>query len=172
MRERSVWRGRGLVAAAGVVALLAIAGVPAAAGAASSLAFGSVTEIVPPGPGSDGNPWNITFDLNRKPVSSSVDVKSSYATFSFNASRCSGSFTDPKLKGTTVYGVGQITSAYSGNSAFNTTYYAFSIHKSSSGAADYSRVWGVGAYWSIYCSIPTLLSPTYKVSSGSVTWGV
>jgi hypothetical protein len=168
MRETRALRGRGLLAIAGAVALLAIVGVPFAVGA-DPLAAGTVYEKVPP-----GADWKIVFAINSHGSSqSAISVVAPGESFSFTPSSCSGTFTDPKLGGTTVYGVGPVTpGSYVGSSSFKVSYYGYSIHKGA-GGADFSDVWGLGPYWFIYCAIPSLMSPPYAVDAGStVTFGV
>ena len=175
MWERRVSRRRGPLAIAGAVALLAVVAVPFAAGA-NPLASGTVNEKVPP-----GTDWTITgtnaqpFVINSKgSPQSPISVTAPGETFQFTPTSCSGSFTDPKLGGTTVYGVGPVVpGSYSGSSSFKVSYYGYAIHKGP-GGADFSDVWGLGSYWFIYCAIPTLMaSPPYAVDAGSsVTFGV
>jgi len=168
MWEGRVSRGRGVLAIAGAFALLAVVGVPLAVGAAP-LAAGTVYEKVPP-----GADWKITFAINAHGSSQSpISVVAPSESFSFTPSSCSGSFTDPKLGGTTVYGVGPVTpGSYVGSSSFKVSYYGYSIHEGS-GGADFSDVWGLGPYWFIYCAIPSLMSPPFAVDTGStVTFGV
>ena len=171
MWERRVSRRRGLFAIAGAVALLAVVAVPFAAGAGPLLASGTVSEKVPPGAN-----WTITFAISTKgSPQSAISVTAPNETFQFMPTSCSGSFTDPKLGGTTVYGVGPVVpGSYSGSSSFKVSYYGYAIHKGPGGTADFSDVWGLGSYWFIYCAIPTLMaSPPYAVDpSSSVTFGV
>jgi hypothetical protein len=151
-----------------IVCLLAGIGVPSAFGV-NPLAAGTVYEKVPP-----GTDWKITFAINTHGSGQSpIAVVAPSESFSFTPSSCSGSFTDPKLGGTTVYGVGPVTpGSYVGSSAFKVSYYGYSIHKGP-GGADFSDVWGLGPYWFIYCAIPTLMSPPYAIDTGStVTFGV
>ena len=170
MWERRVSRRRGLFAIAGAVALLAVVAVPFAAGAGPLLASGTVSEKVPP-----GSNWTITFTINTKgSLQSPISVTAPNETFQFTPTSCSGSFTDPKLGGTTVYGVGPVVpGSYSGSSSFKVSYYGYAIHKGP-GGADFSDVWGLGSYWFIYCALPTLMaSPPNAVDAGSsVTFGV
>jgi hypothetical protein len=171
MWERRVSRRRGLFALAGAVALLAVVAAPLAAGA-DPLAQGTVSEKVPPG----GN-WLIqNFTINSHGNSQTpISVVAPNEKFQFTPSSCSGSFTDPKLGGTTVYGVGPVVpGSYSGSSSFKVSYYGYSVHKGGPAGADFSDVWGLGPYWAIYCAIPSLMSPPFAVdtSGSSVTFGV
>ena len=153
-----------MIAVAGVVAVLAMVVAQAAAGGTPPLpAVGSLTESVP------GGNWTATFSINAPPASGSVSVVAPGKTFSFVTTACAGSFSDPFLGGTTVYGVGKVT-AYVGSSSFKSTYYGYAIHLNSASpfGADYSEVWGVGAYVSLVCAIPSILSPKYAVIGGSV----
>jgi hypothetical protein len=165
--ESRFLEGRGLLAAAGVVAVLAMVVAQAAAAGTPVLPASGVSlkESVPP-----GAPWTINFNINAPPASGSVSVVAPAETFSFSTTACAGSFTDPFLGGTTVYGVGKVM-VYSGSSSFKTTYYGYAIHLNSASAAgaDYSEVWGVGAYVSLVCAIPSIMSPNYAVISATTT---
>jgi hypothetical protein len=169
MRERRISPRRSLLVAVGAVAVLAVAWVPLAVGA-DPLAKGTIYEKVPP-----GGDWQITFVINSHGnTQTPIQVVAPNESFSFIPSSCSGSFTDPKLGGTTVYGVGPVVS-YTGSSSFKVSYYGYSIHEVAPGVADYSDVWGLGPYWSIYCLIPRLMSPPYAVDttmSNQVQFGV
>jgi hypothetical protein len=152
---------------AGVVAVIAMVVAQAAAGATPALpASGSLTESVP------GGNWTINFSINAPPASGSVNVVAPGETFSFITTVCAGSLTDPFLIGTTVYGVGKVMT-YSGSSSFKSTYYGYAIHLNSASpsGADYSEVWGVGAYVSLVCAIPSILSPKYAVIGGTAHFG-
>ena len=53
---------------------------------------------------------------------------------------CAGTYTDPRLGGTTVYVVGRQTSYTGPGGADNDPYYAFKVHKGGTLGADYSWV--------------------------------
>jgi hypothetical protein len=134
----SVTRKIRLLAAAGAAAALALA-VPAVASADDGnplLARGAVTEAV-----SGGN-WNIIFDIHARGHghSSEVAVANPSETFSFDGALCAGTYTDPRLGGTTVYVVGARTSYTGPGGADNDPYYAFKVHKGGPLGADYSWV--------------------------------
>jgi hypothetical protein len=171
MRDGRISRRRGLLVVLGAVLVLAAALVPFALGA-NPLASGTIYEKVPP-----GGDWKITFVINSHgSPQTPIQVVAPSESFSFTPSSCSGSFTDPKLGGTTVYGVGPVVpNSYTGSNSFKVSYYGYSIHEVSPGVADFSDVWGLGPYWSIYCLIPSLMSPPYAVDtamSNQVQFGV
>lgn len=164
-----------LLAAVGVAAALSLS-IPAAARADDGnrlLARGAVTETV-----SGGN-WNIIFDIHARGNghSSHVMVANPSETFSFDGTLCAGTYTDPRLGGTTVYVVGQQTSYTGPGGADNDPYYAFKVHKGGPLGADYSWVdvpiTSLAAAQAVCGNPATDLSAAYyALAAADVHWGV
>ena len=169
MRAKVQRRSRVLVAA-GAVGLIINVGVPVAAGATGNrlLAKGTATEIV----GGAAN-WHIQFRIHARSngQSSSVRVQQPNATFSYNGSVCSGSYTT--AAGTVVYVVGKQTS-YAGSN-FNAPYYGFSIQKGGPFGANFSWVSSLASLTAAQtaCSNPAVSLPTpFALSAADVMFKV
>lgn len=138
----------GLAAAASA----AVALVPAQAASATPkgnqlLASGTVSENLG-GPPSD---WTITFDIHARSngQSSLVSITqgSGGPTSTFNATTCTGSYTDPTFGGTDVYAVGPVVS---GNEIYGFPYEVYVVHEGGQFGAD--------ASWSVPAGLPDLAS--------------
>ena len=164
-----------LFAAAAAAAALSLT-VPAAASADEGnrlLARGAVTE------GVSGGNWNIVFDIHKRGDghSTHVMVQNPSETFSFDGTLCAGTYTDPRLGGTTVYVVGQQTSYSGPGGADNDPYYAFKVHKGGPLGADYSWVdvpiTSLAAAQGVCANPAADLSAAYfALVAADVHWGV
>src|SRR5215208_198689 len=169
MRAKVQRRSRVLVAA-GAVGIIVIVGVPVAAGATGNrlLARGTATEVV----GGAAN-WHIQFRIHARSngQSSSVRVQQPNATFSYNGSVCSGSYTT--AAGTTVYVVGKQTS-FAGT-GFGAPYHGYSIHKGGPMGADFSWVSSFASLAAAQaaCANPAVSLPTpFALDAASVRFKV
>ena len=185
MTKRLVQRRTALLAAAGTVALLAVVGVPVAAGGNGHgngnsngngnsksnnrlLAAGTATERL-----GGGVQWHIQFQIHARNngKSSKVSVQTPTSTFSYIGSVCSGSYTT--AAGTTVYVVGRQTS-FAGT-GFEAPYYGYSIHKGGPMGADFSWVSSFASLAAAQaaCANPAVSLPTpFALDAASVRFKV
>jgi hypothetical protein len=180
MTKRLVQRRTGLLAAAGIVALLAVVAVPVAAGGNGHghghangngnnrlLAAGTATERV------GAVQWHIQFQIHARNngKSSKVSVQTPTSTFSYVGSVCSGSYTT--AAGTTVYVVGRQTS-FAGT-GFGAAYHGYSIHKGGPMGADFSWVSSFASLAAAQaaCANPAVSLPTpFALDAASVRFKV